>query len=83
MKRGKVTECVLGSFCVILLQEAESHVEETMRIATERFHVQGGADQLILFQRNTFLLGGLVIEREVAGFSPQDTSGVKYVGPLT
>ena len=69
MKRVKVTECVLCSVHVMLVQEAESHVEEMMRIATERFHVQSGADQLILFHRNTILLGGFAIERGVAGFS--------------
>ena len=78
MKRVKVTEYVLGSFHGILVQES--------RIARRRknedcnrtvFHVRSGVDQLILFPRNTFLLGGFVIERGVAGFSLQDTFGVK------
>ena len=39
---------------MILLQEARTHDEEVTMKATEQFHLDCGADQLILFHKNLF-----------------------------
>ena len=58
-RKGKVTNSVVGSHHVTLLQEAESHLE-IANIATEQFRVYHGADQLFLFHKNTFEPGGVM-----------------------
>ena len=40
---------------MILLQEARTHDEEVTMKAKEQFHLDCGADQLILFHKNLFL----------------------------
>ena len=48
-KRGKVANSVVGSYHVILLQEAESHFQDiTKKRAEQQFHINQGADQVIL-----------------------------------
>ena len=64
---------VVGSCHVILLQEAESHFHEIEAIAAEQFHIYQGADQLTMFHKNTFELGGVKTDGETPGTSKQDS----------
>ena len=79
LRRGKVTTSLVGSFHVILLQEAVSHLDEATKIDPEQFHVYHGADQLILSYKNTFDLGIVKTDKVILGTSNQDTFGLKYV----
>ena len=73
LKRGRVTNSVVESHHVILLQEAKSHFHEIPEIAAEQFHTYQDADQLILYHNNTFELEW----REDPGSSNQDSIGLK------
>ena len=51
---------------MILLQEARTHDEEVTMKAKEQFHLDCGADQLILFHKNLFFeSGSSIIESEL------------------
>ena len=51
LKRGKVTNSVVGSYHVTVLLETESHFHEIAETAAEQVHMYQGADQLIMFQK--------------------------------
>ena len=69
----------MGSVHVTLLHEAESQLDEVAYVATVQFHVYHGTDQLILFHKNTFEPGGVMIERVIQDTTKQDTFGLKYL----
>ena len=46
-KRGEVTSSMVGSFHVIMVQEAETHHDEFNTGAEQQFHIYLGAGQLI------------------------------------
>ena len=80
MKRGKMTNVAVGSYHVIRLQAADSHLDEVTKIATEQFHVYHGADQLILPRKNMFEPGGVMTKTVISGTSNQDTFfGLEYL----
>ena len=74
LKRGRVTNSVVGSYHVILLQ-AEWHFYEVTEIAAEHFRIYQGADQLLMLHKNTFKLGDVNIE----GTPEQDSFGLKHL----
>ena len=84
LKRCKVTNSVVCSYHVILLQETESHLYEIAKIATEQFRIYHCVDQLILFHKNTFEPDGVKTEEESPGTSKQASFGLKclVVGPM-
>ena len=51
LKKGKVTNIVVGSYHVILLQKAGSHFQKVGTSAEQLFDVHQGADQLMLFHK--------------------------------
>ena len=57
----------VGSSRVMLHHEAESHFQAIAKIAAQQFHIYRGADQLILFHKNTFELGGVKTEKVIPG----------------
>ena len=77
LQRGNVTNRVVASHHVILLRDAESHFLEMAEIAAEQINIHHGADQLILFHRNTSEFGGVKTEEVVPGTSNQDSFGLK------
>ena len=64
-QRGKITNSLVGSYHVIILQETRSN--------STSFRV----DQVIMFHKNTFELGGVKAEGEIPGTSKQDSSCLK------
>ena len=78
-KGGQVDNSVVGSFHVILVQEAESHCREIVTRTEQQLHVYQGADQLILFHKNTFEPEGAKIQEEILGTSKHDSFGLKYL----
>ena len=56
---------------MIVVQEAESHVREIVTSAEQHFHVYGGADQLILFLKDTCEPDGVKTEEVILGTSKQ------------
>ena len=71
-KRGEVSNSLVGSFHVIMVQEAESHYHEIAKNAEQQFRMYHGADQLILDHKNTWGPEGTKIEEEIPGASRQD-----------
>ena len=63
-KRGEVSNNLVGSFHVIMVQEAESHYHEIAKNAEQQFRMCHGADQLILDHKNTWGPEGTKIEEE-------------------
>ena len=61
-KRGEVSNSLVGSFHVIMVQEAESHYHEIAKNAEQQFRMYHGADQLILDHKNTWGPEGTKIE---------------------
>ena len=53
-KRGEVTSSMVGSFHVIMVQEAQTHYHEIITGAEQQFHIYQGAGQLILHNKSTF-----------------------------
>ena len=53
-KRGKIANSMVGSFHVILVQEAQTQHHDIARSVEQQFHVYQGADQLIRYIINTF-----------------------------
>ena len=72
-RRGGVTSRILGHFHVTMVQEVETHCSEKAKAAEQQFHVYQGADQLILFHKNTFELGGVMKYGEIPGASKHDS----------
>ena len=54
---------------MILFQEAESHFREIVTNAEQHLHVCWGADQLILFPKDTCEHDGVKIEEVILGTS--------------
>ena len=50
-KRGEVTSSMVGSFHVIMVQEAETHYHEIITGAEQQFHIYQGAGQLIIYNK--------------------------------
>ena len=59
--------------------EAESHFQEIATTAEQQFHVHQGADQLILFHKNTFEPDGVKTVEVIPGTSTQVSFGLKYL----
>ena len=68
-KRGEVTRSMVGSFHVIVVQEAQSHHHEIVTGAEQQFHIYQGAGQLILYNKSTFEAEGVKIQEEIQGTS--------------
>ena len=65
---------VEGSYHAILLQAAEkSHFHEFAEIVSVTFHTFQGADQFIVFHKNTFEPGCVKTEGVMQGTSKQDS----------
>ena len=77
-KRGKTANCVVGSFHMILVQEAETHCHDIVTRAKQQFHIHQGADQVILCN-NTFEPESARIQEEILGTSKQDSCGLRYL----
>ena len=77
LRRGKITNFVVGSYHLILFQETHTSMR-SQKIATEQCRVQQGADQLILVRTNTFELHSVKTARVIPGTSNQDSFGLKY-----
>ena len=58
-KRGNVTNGMVGSFHVMLVQEAETHFHEIVTSAEQQVDVYQGADQHILCNKSTFEFGSV------------------------
>ena len=71
LKRGEVTNSVVGSNHVIRLQEAESHLDEIVETVAEQFNIFQSVDQLILFHKKTFEPGGVQTEGVIPSTSKQ------------
>ena len=77
LKKGKVTNTVVGSYHTLRLQESESDFDGIAEIAAEQFHINRSADQLILFHEKTFEPGGVTTEGEIPGTSKQASFSLK------
>ena len=65
---------------MILLQEAATHFHEVADTAAEQFHIYQSTDQLTLFHKHTFGLGGVKTEEVIPGTSKQDSvRGLKHL----
>ena len=61
---------MVGSFHVIMVQEAETHYHESITGAEQQFHIYQGAGQLILFfNKSIFEPEGVKIQEEIQGTS--------------
>ena len=69
---------MVGSFHVIMVQEAQTHYHEIITGAEQLFHINQGAGQLILFNKSTFEPEGVKIHEEIQGTSMLDSFGLKY-----
>ena len=58
---------MVGSFHVIMVQEAQAHCHEIITSAEQQFHIHQGAGQLILYNKSTFELEGVKIQEEIQG----------------
>ena len=67
-KRGEVTSSMVGSFHVIIIQEAETHYHEVMTSADQHFHIYHGAGQLISYNKD-FEPESVKIQEEIHGTS--------------
>ena len=76
--RGDVISSMVGSFHVIMVQEAETHYHEIITGAEQQFHIYQGAGQLILYNKSTFESEGVKIQEEIHGTSIYDSFGLKY-----
>ena len=72
-KRGKVTHSMVEVLPCDHVQEAQTVCHEIITNAEQRFHIHQGADQLILFHKNTFKLDGVKIQEEFSGTSKRDS----------
>ena len=68
-KRGEVTNRMVASFHVILVQEAETHHHEIMTNAERQFHIYQG----VLCDKSMFEHEGVKIQEEIPGTSKQDS----------
>ena len=64
---------------MILAQKAETNLHDIATSAKQQFHVHQGADQLVLFHKNTFEPDGVKIQEEFSGTSKQDSCGLKHL----
>ena len=53
-KRGEVTKSMIGSFHVVIIQEAETHCKDIRTSAEQQFYIYQGADQFVLCCESTF-----------------------------
>ena len=51
-KRGEVTSSMVGSFHVIMVQEAQTHYHEIITSPDQQFHIYQGAGQLIFYNKD-------------------------------
>ena len=70
---------MVGSFHVIMVQEAQSHHHEFNTGAEQQFHIYQGAGQLILYNKSTFEPEGVKIHEEIQGTSIYNSFGLKYL----
>ena len=68
-KRGEVTSSMVGSFHVIMVQEAQTHYHEIITDAEQQFHIYQGAGQLTLHNKSSFEPEGVKIQEEIQGTS--------------
>ena len=68
-KRGEVTSSTVGSFHVIMVQEAQTHCNEIRTSAEKEFHIYQGAGQLTLHNKSSFEIDGVKIQEEIQGTS--------------
>ena len=60
---------MVGSFHVIMVQEAETHNHEIITGDDQQFHIYQGAGQLVLYIKSTFEPEGVKIQEEIQGTS--------------
>ena len=76
----RVTNSAVSSCHVIPLQEEKQVSHEIAKHATEQFRIYQGADQLILFHKNTIDPDGVMkTERVILATPNQDSSGLKHL----
>ena len=78
-KRGEVTNSMIESFHVIIIEEAETHCNETRTSAEQQCYIYWGANQLVLCCESTFGPEGVKKQEEIPGTSIQDACGLKHL----